>query len=208
MTDIVSIPLIGIRWGIMRAARAAIVRAVVADMQEIRAEWRDLSNQVLDNGETVDLRGQYDPKTRTIALRTRGSHFEQVFAHEFGHAYLIDVVYKTLSRFSPHQREQLIGPLYNAINASDAIKAVHAFQRTGSITQARATYLLDKEELFCRAFAQYVAQVSRSGPMLDSVKYLSENVSARAPEQWTDQDFEPIAIEMKKLFRQLGTLSR
>lgn len=75
----------------------------------------------------------------------------------------------------------------------------------GTVEQSKVKDRLDPRELFARSYAQYI--VAESGdPLLR--KELDHARAGREailhPEQWPDDDFEPIRVELDLLIRSLG----
>ena len=67
-------------------------------------------------------------------------------------------------------------------------------------------YLTSNHEMFARAYAQYIAKKSGNPKMIQELKYRqgSPTVGSRYPDQWDDDDFEPIAKEIENIFLWIG----
>lgn len=68
---------------------------------------------------------------------------------------------------------------------------------------ARIRYLLGAEEVWARSYAQYIALRSGNVEMLAQLDGLRRDI-LYGEAQWSDDDFEPIAEAMDRLFRGLG----
>ena len=62
-------------------------------------------------------------------------------------------------------------------------------------------YIRGEKEIFARAYAQFIAVESGDPILLAQLKKLQDD---SFPTQWSDKDFEPIAEEFRKLFRERG----
>jgi hypothetical protein len=111
--------------------------------------------------------------------------------------------------------------LLDAIRDSDAVKSLESLRtgpRTVVVNNGRGpvTYTIDRtyiaylqkgQELFARAYAQWVTEKS-GDPIL--IRQLSEKLSnihsdpVAYRHQWDHDDFKSIADEFNKLFRSLG----
>jgi len=112
-----------------------------------------------------------------------------------------------------HGTEKYIAKVFEALDASAALKTLRkrlvkadAAGRTGNARYY--TYLTSPEEVWARAYAQYI--VHRSGDaalkkQLDGERARKTGIKYN-PRQWDDDDFEPIARSMDKLFFKLGWL--
>jgi len=113
-----------------------------------------------------------------------------------------------------------IGPLMDAIGASRSIRDLtkRAKQKWSVVTLSRGgryresvdpnevRRLLYSEEQFARAYTQYIAIRGDHATVLDQPNQKRRNALAQQVyyEQWTDDDFEPIAHAFDALFRGKG----
>lgn len=70
-------------------------------------------------------------------------------------------------------------------------------------------YATRMDELWARSYAQYIAVRSGDAQLLEELRGEQEKArtaNLRVPEQWQDDDFEPIARAFDTLFSQLGWL--
>jgi hypothetical protein len=66
--------------------------------------------------------------------------------------------------------------------------------------------LLDPVEIWARSYSQYIALRSRSPELLASLDgfRMRAPTALYYPQQWEDDDFEPIDEAIERLFRRLG----
>ncbi len=106
-----------------------------------------------------------------------------------------------------------------ACRDSAAIQELKRLRSQGSVTVTLAdghqhqfpvpkqwvAYLLGEEEMFARAYAQYVAVKSGDARLLNQLAALRRREGqVYYPQQWEDADFEPIREALDNLFRALG----
>jgi hypothetical protein len=73
-----------------------------------------------------------------------------------------------------------------------------------TVDRAYAKYLLQPEELWARAYAQYIAKKSGSQVIMDQIDLERNENSIYAIRQWSDSDFEPILKSIDSMFAALG----
>jgi hypothetical protein len=132
---------------------------------------------------------------------------ELALAHEIGH--FIDHKGIGGAGFVSTTSSAQFQEWLDAVDQSRAVKTLRRVQsgdkpRTlPSRPQKWIDYTLQRDELWARSYAQYVAH--RSGdPIIRG--QISSVRGKYAPLHWTDSDFEPIATAMDKLFEELGWL--
>lgn len=154
-------------------------------------------------------------------------------AHEFGH-YLDQQIFGKRRNFGSRQALDLDGyrdgadhPLRGVMTAISDSKAMRRMLELADSndpvylpdpesglpyattyqddTIHKATlYYLEPDEAFARAYSQYVAHKSGSQPMLAIVAKRALDAQALHPQQWTEEDFAPIAAAFDDLFAKLG----
>ena len=65
-------------------------------------------------------------------------------------------------------------------------------------------YLLDPEEVWARAYAQYIAEKSGDKRMLAELKFNQTKAYGRTQSQWATEDFESIKDSIDEMFRERG----
>jgi len=153
-----------------------------------------------------------------IKISSAGDHPAITTAHEIGH--FID--HKGFEQNWGSSGSKLDGVL-NAARESDAIKNITSGQydyvereikgSDGSIIgkmkinyldRNYKSYLLSKKEVFARAYSQWIAVRSKDPVMLSELRSLQKGNENGFTSQWSDKDFEPIALEFDKLFKTRG----
>ncbi|MCY4377369.1 MAG: phage minor head protein [Spirochaetaceae bacterium] len=139
------------------------------------------------------------------SIRVRGGtnalHPEMTTAHEVGHfldfAGLPGPTYQSRLGRLPEMKQLLV-----------AIMASATFQTISMLPPSPyRSYLQHPEELFARAYAQYVAWKSGSPIMRDQLDALLQAASkTRRLQQWPHAEFLPIAAALDELFEKMGWL--
>lgn len=131
--------------------------------------------------------------------------------HEVGH--LMD--HQVLGEPGLHASSQEDGPLAEVIEAIERTPTVRrlrralesgVIERSGQVRPANKrilSYLLKPRELFARAYAQYVAITSADPELLRLVgaKRSVPGGELWYPEQWGDEEFEPVAEAIEAILR-------
>lgn len=145
--------------------------------------------------------------------------------HEIGHyvdqQMIGDGRYEsTKAAFSEDRKASSLGRLMNKLEKSRALQAI-AYTRDsvvtvdalvrrsdGTVTRKRmevdrdfCSYLLDPIEAFARAYSQWVALRANMSESREFILNRTLSRGALYPEQWDDDDFEPIAREFDRLFK-------
>jgi len=137
-----------------------------------------------------------------IGLKSKGPWPELTAAHEIGH-------FLDLAGIGSKGTFATSGPLFQdilaAANKSEAISGLKKLASTGNLSVRRhvENYLLDKREIWARAYAQFVTE--KSGVKVLTVQ-LEKSLSSAPFLQWQTDDFKPIAAAIENLFKQLGWL--
>jgi hypothetical protein len=78
------------------------------------------------------------------------------------------------------------------------------------IQRRQVAYLLEPKETFARAYAQYIALRTRDPILLAELDSLRQaTISQRVYHtHWTEEDFEPVAGAIERLFVQRGWMKR
>ncbi len=150
-----------------------------------------------------------------IEVHRSDAHKRLTLAHEVGH--LLD--YAAIgqpNRFETEARAPLFADWRRVILASAAVQVllrlrtqptgVHPPGTTGPVISDRyISYLTTDVELWARSYAQYIARRSGNAAMLGELETVRHRASRLyLPEQWDDDDFEPIAAAIDELLAQLG----
>lgn len=135
-------------------------------------------------------------------------------AHEIGH-FLDNTVLNTSgnrrafgSVSNPDMR-----PLMDAIKGTENYKTLQTVHNSrgvftaadGRVVQyprSATQYLMSDEELFARAYSQFIAEESGDQALMDELGM--ELASPLIPTQWTREDFAPVRRAFQALFRKAG----
>ncbi len=106
------------------------------------------------------------------------------------------------SPYAARLRDMMSNPSKYTVNAPDPVRE----DRTVEVVPNRAylDYLLSPEELFARAYAQYIASRSEDPEMLEELDRRREEHEGGYPQQWPDAEFAPIAGAFDAMFGGLG----
>ena len=160
------------------------------------------------------LSGLYNGRAHSIRLSTLGDHIELTAAHEIGH--FIDHQGIHFGRMSSETHPDL-DDFRKAVRSSQAIQSMQAIRgqyrtdivgqdgvsKTVRVKPAHIGYLLKMEEIWARAYSQWVALRSGDATMLAQVaKVVAEASPYRY--QWADDDFRPIAETIDRFMEKRG----
>lgn len=144
----------------------------------------------------------------------KNDHPELTLLHEIGHYLDVTALTKT-GYASKLQTDQNMKALMKALNDSPEILEMK--QKKGEYfakfltnismrnqIQGYYKYLMSEQEMFARAFAQYIAVKSDSKLLKEQVNKLNErDLKGIAKTQWNDQNFVPILEQFDNLFQGL-----
>jgi hypothetical protein len=161
--------------------------------------------------DVADPYAQYDPGDRqpVIYLSRRGPYPRLSLAHEIGR--LLD---HALGEFGVYSSTRRSSPLASIRRTAERSAAVTRFQALRSGREplrpgerlARIDYWLQPQELWGRAYAQYIATRSDSENLLSDVELARalEHLPNYRNVQWDREDFTPIAAAIDTAFLQMG----
>jgi hypothetical protein len=161
--------------------------------------------------------GRYTDSKIAIAERLRDTPmFDLALLHEIGHVVdqyggiektnCLRVIkatetYKMLARLLPEDEEAYLG--HTAF--------VPVLQKDGSVTNGPVDggfveYLLREDELFARAFAQYIVYSTENQELIRLIRGLitPQPEIPFLPVHWLESDFEPVHQALTDLFTQMG----
>ncbi|WP_152486474.1 VG15 protein [Nocardiopsis lucentensis] len=115
-------------------------------------------------------------------------------------------LYRLLDSLDPAERGAIIGQVVSLDGTSRMVRA----------TSDEISYLLSPAELFARSYAQWVTLRSGDDTLIEELEYVQdltigregEQVAgyAQIPQQWDDEDFEPLEGVFDRLFDRMGLL--
>jgi hypothetical protein len=129
-----------------------------------------------------------------IDVNPKGNHPVMTTLHEIGHKIDFEAVHPNAAAFS--ERAKVIAAL-------KAAPRFHALQNEPQLRYSYKLYALTDEELFARAYAQYITTRSGSAQAMQELTHtLSQPVGALT--QWPDAEFAPVLPLFDSLFTALG----
>jgi SPP1 gp7 family putative phage head morphogenesis protein len=148
-----------------------------------------------------------------ITINRSGGHPEFTLAHEVGHFLDQQAIgeRKGFASIADRRFEQ-----FRQVAArSRAIQELENQYKTPSLTtrsgvkfptpRKHLLYLLSREEVWARAYAQYIALRSSNPAMKAGLKAILESDHpSTAASQWTNDDFAPVAEAIEALLKELG----
>jgi hypothetical protein len=200
-----------------RGALAEIGKRTIAAIGQIHGDG-DLPQIPVELERSRNRHGAfwYRGNTATkITFKTKG-HPELTLAHEIGH--FLDRQGAGQGKFAS-LKDALFDEFRQAAKNSQAIKDIEEYLATGkapavardpsllnlSPERRYARYLLTTEEIWARAYAQYIAVRSGDATLMKQLNDLrNEKAQKYYPSQWTDDDFRPIGEAIDRLMIKLG----
>lgn len=155
-----------------------------------------------------------------IELSKHGSHPELTMAHEVGHFLDHHGIGKpgTFATTDKYGQDPYMARVMASIRGTAAHAQLDGWRgqvetiwpdATGAparygISTAHTAYLLRDEELWARAYAQYIATKSGDATMRTQLESIRGELSPYAARQWADDDFEPVLAAMDSLMENRG----
>jgi hypothetical protein len=146
--------------------------------------------------------GSYDPRIPRVVVSSSTTRPALTLLHEIGH--VLDLHGLGRSSTLASRAHPTLDDWRVATTRSRACRVLGHIGQTSSDPVAVATtaYLLLKEELRARAYAQYVVKRSGIQPLLDQLDEVRRPIAGTIylPRQWDDDDFIPIVHSIDCLF--------
>ena len=143
-----------------------------------------------------------------IMLNGKAAHPELTLAHEIGH--FVDHQGVGAVGVYASTSDSLMADFRRIVQSSEAVSKLGDIRKLSSNRRLRdyVLYLLETEELWARAYAQYVTVKSGDARMLAQLNEIREFDKGDAIKfsQWSDEDFRPIMAAIDALFTGLGWL--
>lgn len=152
-----------------------------------------------------------------IDVSAKGSHRGMTAVHEIGHFLDHQAMFQP-GRFASAFHTELMGDWLKVVSESGAVRQLHEMLvnppsiALGNGRYFRAStkhvrYLLKVEEIWARAYAQYITVRSGNlrlvGELTDTLAR-QNSAPIKYPHQWDPEDFAPVAEAMDALFEKLG----
>jgi len=135
------------------------------------------------------------------------------FTHEIGH--MIDhKIFSSFGRYGSraiyetyiddNSRHQDQTPVMQAIVRSEGVQKLRGMReverKENPLKKTYLQYLIKYEELWARAYAQWIASEDESGELKKQLNQLRDSpLHDKYPYQWSDSDFEPIRMAFNEL---------
>lgn len=155
-----------------------------------------------------------------LSVSSLASFQELVAAHEAGHMQdLLSIAGP--GRYASKQPNEALGPVFDAIEASASVTQLRKASKSayGYRTEAGRKrrydlsrfhpllrYYLRPEELWARAYAQFVAVRSGDPLLLGQIDAIRSQNDVESWSQWSDDDFKKIKAALDEFFRSKGWL--
>jgi hypothetical protein len=158
-----------------------------------------------------------DGRALALVVSRHSEHPHLTVVHEIGH-FLDHQAFGIVGRFASESRR--VVAVMDAITQSSAVQVLrsreamkqvlvqmpHGGRRIHRLSQRYVGYLLEPKECFARAYAQLIAVRSRDPRLLDELSRLQGDLLAGGVyhQQWSDDDFAPIAAALDQSLRRMG----
>jgi hypothetical protein len=153
--------------------------------------------------------GYYDPVEVRLAVSPSASRPTLTLIHEIGH--VLDHHGLGGAKALASQRHPLLADWRSVTRQTQKHQILRYITQTSwdAVAIATATHLLLDEELWARAFAQYVVVRSKFEALSNQLDETRRPVAGTVylPRQWDDGDFAPVADSIDRLFRRLGWIT-
>ena len=139
----------------------------------------------------------------TIKSGTRHPAFNVV--HEIGHFIDHQALGSGGYGFASVEGYPAAKPVMDAVHASPEVKALKKETKRTKAGKAKRhlKYLGEPEELFARAYSQYIATRGRNSEFLSALRYEQKATYGKMA-YWDEATFEPIAKLIDAMFREKG----
>ena len=162
-------------------------------------------------------------KVLQMKIRESGALIHETIAHETGHFLDYGGIPRTKPTFGEERNfraEDLFKDFFEAVDASESIKTLNqrltqkaVFKTEGALTglydidRKHVEYLLQENEIWARAYSQWMAYRSGNYELLTEHKYVvAQSAHQVYPTQWSSDDFYAIGQAIDAIFAKLGWL--
>ena len=142
--------------------------------------------------------------TDCIAVRATGPWPALTAVHEIGHLLDIEAI-GPVGRMATRAADPEMHKVIAAAEKTDCIRSMRASLNSsaGIYSRGQIEYLLTTEEIWARAYAQYIAEKSGSPVLLGDLQKVLNYDHRR---QWSTEDFAPVAKAIDRMFKKYGWL--
>jgi len=138
-----------------------------------------------------------------IAVRASGPWPALTAVHEIGH-FLDIAALGPVGRLATRAGDPEMLKVLAAAEQTDAVKSLREqADQAGFAEHGFLLYLLRPDEIWARAYAQFIAERSNSPLLLKGLRRAQAENSDR---QWDTEDFAPVAQAIENMFAKLGWL--
>lgn len=139
-----------------------------------------------------------------MAVRSTGPWPSFTTVHEVGHFLDLEAIGQK-GDFATLSGDREMKRVLDAAESTDAIKALRLQlqQTTSDSLRAYYQYLLSPQEIWARAYSQFVAERSGSKSL---ERDLAKAIEAQKNRQWMPADFAPVGEAIENMFSNLGWL--
>jgi hypothetical protein len=166
------------------------------------------SMELLFKPTTGTANGEYSLLTGNINIFKIGK-VPLTLAHEIGH-WLdhkgFDGLMKKKSTIGIKSFASHSDMFSGFVRVAKKSRKIQEIESSAGLHSDSIDYLTSNHEMFARAYAQYIAKKSGNPKMIQELKYRqgSPIAGSKYPDQWDDDDFEPIAKEIENIFLWIG----
>ncbi len=180
------------------AAMASLTNAVTNAIDGVHTDG-PLPTIPVESLQSPRYAGLYHYGTsKKISIKPSGSWPELTAAHEIGH-FLDHMGIGTPGEFESKKKDGILKDVIAAAKKSEAFKNIGLYA-----PKSKHSYYRSPEEIWARAYAQYIAKKSGNAAMQSG---LDLNRSWINYTQWSDDDFLPIEQAIDEVFSKLGWLN-
>lgn len=168
------------------------VRAALQRINDVHSVPDDLPTVTMhrggDPGDNMRAvaRGKYHLGYSTITVHAAGDVPALTTVHEYGH-YLDHSLFGDSGQLASLSPDSELTPVFTAIHQTDAYKNL------------TSPYLTSRPELFARAYAQWVAEMTGDNR-------LAREVALNRAQQWSRSDFAKVKSALTQAFRAKGLI--
>lgn len=217
-------PTVGSALTVGRGKVAGKIRDAIKVIDSVHSDGDLIPIDILTKSLGDNTHGAYNfkdgkgkPAPISIEIAVGGPRPEITAVHEIGH-YLDNVALSDgheslFGSTSPAAKDFMTAVnqsrLSQSLRLQKSRKTVEQTLKDGTTVTVPThrnyiDYLLKPEEMFARAYAQYIATRSGNPAMLQQLAEMRDNPYNPYKTQWTDEDFAPIAAELDKWFKLKG----
>ena len=154
------------------------------------------------------MQGKYsyipaNDRAAQIVIKGSGDHREMTIAHEIGH--FLDHQGFAGRGFSSAGREHPVARIVSALQNTETMKAPLRSATQMAMNRRYINYWVQREEIWARAYAQYIANKSGDAAMRKQLTAMQEK---QYYGQWTDEEFLPVQNMIDELFQELGWITK